>query len=142
MKIRENNIYDYSSAPVNGNASRVIQRGKGYEFDVKSSVPEWDNPPLVRPRHQLPRDRDFTDLTGIRKGRFIVKGLLPGPGSKWLVRCSCGKYTYRTAKAIRSLATNPNAHHDACRQCTALAFAKREAEFRRTGKDTDIQDYF
>lgn len=143
-EIKPNAIYETAAAPVNGNAARVIQKGKGYTIDVISDVQEWDNPQPIIPKSQHPKDSGFKDLTGMKKGRFTVIGLLPGKGKKgyrWLVRCTCGKYTMRGTKSIKSTAKNPAAHHDACRQCTALAYLRRNEVWRRTGKNPDIQDF-
>lgn len=141
-QIKPNPIYETAAAPVDGNSARVIRPGKGYTIDVKSHMPEWDAPPVCVPPSRFPRTRDFQNLIGIRKGRLRVVGLLPGGGGKWLVKCACGVYTYRKSAAIKKVFTDPAAHHDACRQCTALAFLKREEHYRRTGKDANIQDYF
>lgn len=60
----------------------------------------------------------FRDLTGLKKGRLTVVGrcdTVNGNGSKWLVRCTCGRYEVRRTKALRPV--NPN---DRCNECYDL----------------------
>lgn len=139
--MRSNKIYDIDRAPVDRVAARVISAGAKYEPNCKAQVEEFISPPAMKPKHLYPTDPSFIDLTGRKKGRFTVIGLLDGPkASTWVVRCSCGTYTTRTAKSIKSAETNKAAQLDACRECMHLAWLKREEIYRRTGKDVNLED--
>lgn len=134
------NIYPHNFLPVNKTAVRVVSKGESYQPDCKIQNPEFIGPPAVIPRHQLPSTPGFIDLTGRKKGRFTVLGLMAGEKGKWVVRCVCGTYTTRSAKSIKSVETNPNAELDACRHCMHIAYRKREDIFRRTGKDVNLSE--
>lgn len=131
-----NNVYDNKRTPINKTAALVISKGTHYEPDCKIQVKEFDSPPMMLDRRHFPKNPNFVDLTGKEKGRFRVVGLLAGSKlNQWVVRCSCGKYTTRTTKSIKSVDLNESANFDACRECKHLAFLKRNEHWRRTGKD-------
>lgn len=138
-----NKIYDDKSLPVNKMAAIVISRGTHYDPKCKIQVDEFISPPAIMPKRMHPKHCDFIDLTGRRKGRFTVVGLLDGSKSSlWVVRCDCGTYTTRTAKSIKAAETKKASHLDACRECMHLAYIKREEIWRRTGRDANIEDVF
>lgn len=67
------------------------------------------------------------NLTGMKFGRMLVVGMVNlrqtevGKGSsfdgaRWAVRCNCGAFEMRRAKAIK----NPNNQKDCCRECRTL----------------------
>lgn len=126
--------------PVNKTAALVVSKGVEYKPDCKVQVKEFIGPPPIVLAHKHPRTATFADLTGRKKGRFVVIGLMQGSGGKWVVKCACGTYTTRSSKSIKSADTNPKAHFDACRECMHLAHLKRAEIFRRTGKGADISE--
>jgi len=130
-----------SRAPINKLAAIVTASGFSYQPNCKVQVQEYVGPPEMVPKYKHPKIDSFKDLTGIKKGRFTVIGLMANEKGKWVVRCVCGTYTTRSAKAIKSVDKNPNAHLDACRECMHNAYRKREESYRRTGKDANIEDY-
>lgn len=76
---------------------------------------------------------NMPQLVGTRFGRFTVVGLglrkreRKGEANKpaaWVVRCDCGNYEHRTAKAIR----NPANHIDRCQDCHQVRFEKHAFE--------------
>lgn len=139
--MKANKVYDEPLAPVDRVAARVISGGTHYDPKKKVLEEEFIAPPPMVPKHRHPRDASFIDLTGRKKGRFTVIGLMERDGpARWVVRCACGTYTLRTAKSIKSADTNPNARMDACSQCKHLAAMKREEVWRRTGKDANLED--
>lgn len=74
------------------------------------------------------------DLRGKKFGRFTVVGIARDIRRQWVVRCACGTYSTRSAKAIK----NPENVQDRCEHCRHVAFLKREEVWRRTGVDQDI----
>lgn len=121
--------------PINITAALVVSKGVHYQPDCTIQVKEYIGPPAMIARHKLPKNPSFTDLTGIKKGRLKVIGLMEGERGKWVVRCVCGTYTTRSAKSIKSIATNPSANFDACRECAHAVYRKRKEIYRTTGKD-------
>jgi hypothetical protein len=103
----------FSSTPLNKTAGSVTSKGQAYTPDVKPGRPYWDAPPPCNPI--LP---NALNLVGQTCGRLTVVGLRGkgGTGARqasWLVRCVCGTYETRTAKAMR----NPANAHDRCEFC-------------------------
>lgn len=113
-----------ASVPLNSTAGSVTARGTHWDPKLKESNQlHQDHPPeMKRPRPGGP------DFTGIRFGRFRVLGLLsisnPKKPAAWVVRCACGMYETRKAKAIR----NPKNVDDCCRACRRLQQLKRDYE--------------
>ena len=114
-----------SSIPQDKTAAMVT--GKGTHFDPKikpSSYTTTDiKPPTWKGTHGTK-----LDLKGIRCGRFVVIGLSSERPSRWVVRCDCGNYEFRTAKAIR----NPANAQDRCQPCRKLQhIQERDAGYKR-----------
>ena len=127
---------DYSftitNKPVNSTASKVMQKGQHFEYENKSSQIESDSPiPTMN------SNKNTKDLTGIRRGRLTVIGLSRDIQKRWVVKCDCGKYTIRTAKAIK----NKNNNADACTECHNLMYMKKYDYWKRTGMDKNIEDF-
>ena len=123
-----------TSRPVDGAAARVLSKGVHYKPDNVIARLLWTAPPKLEPIPvNLRATPKFEDLTGRKFGRFIVAGYLGKPlGEKqkqpcWLVRCSCGDYETRTARAIR----NPQNAGDRCENCRHLAYLKRTDSYLR-----------
>lgn len=114
--------------PVNRTAGMVTSSGQHYECSAKNNEYETDIP---IPTRLVPQD----DLTGRRFGRFTVIGLSL-KRSRWVVRCDCGVYTLRKAKAIK----NMNNDFDCCKECKHLLYLKRHDIWKRTGKDYHVRD--
>lgn len=97
--------------PIDRTAHRVVQRGTHYEFKPLGEAFS-DLPLPTRPwPHGVPRT---TDLAGKKFGRLTVIGMAPkgGKSSAWVVKCECGAYTHRTAKAL------VGGYDSRCTQCT------------------------
>jgi hypothetical protein len=108
-------------------ARRVMRSGIHYERERHESEKHWKEP---RPTYKfIPQlgNPQSVDLTGRKFGRFTVVGYLgskegasAGAGKNrkgsWLVRCVCGSYEPRTARAIRS----PENNSDCCLDCRKL----------------------
>lgn len=109
-----------ATTPLNKTAAKVVsQRGDHYNPDVNYSG-HWhaDAPPRMR---KIPaRSKAAAKMIGHRTGRLKVVGLYAGKTSKWVVRCSCGDYELRTARALR----NPHNKNDKCQNCHHLGRVK------------------
>lgn len=115
-----------TSAPLNRTAGAVTTESRDTYTPNISIARRHSSSPL--PTHAPSRNMlvcpSFEDLTGRAFGRFTVIGLLDAPPEEksskkprqWVVRCACGDYETRTARAIR----NPNNAHDACDYCLHL----------------------
>ncbi|GLQ96451.1 hypothetical protein [Dyella mobilis] len=124
-------ILDSHRIPVNRVAARVIKHGVHWDTAKNIQAADQENP--IEVRQYIPfKDRN---LVGVKFGRLTVIGLSFTP-KRWVVRCVCGIYTLRTAKAIR----NPTNADDRCEKCRQLAFLKRRDIYQRTGKETPWKD--
>jgi len=116
--------------PVDGTARRVL--GKGVEWapnlkEQKGYVRNETAPPPMR--KVVPGN---LDLTGQRFGRLVVLGLGATKNQKcghpqaaaWVVRCDCGAFEHRTAKALRKPG-DPDRHM--CLHCTRLEYLKKKS---------------
>ena len=123
--------------PINGNAARVIQSGDHFEPRKNIQTVHKSAPPEMELKIPKAMPTSFDDLTGVKRGRLTVAGLLKGSFKRWVCRCDCGMYTVRRAKALK----NPSNTQDRCDECRHLAFLKREEVWRRTGVDQDIKKF-
>lgn len=122
--------------PVDRVAARVMGPGVHYEKDVHDR--HWKEPPPYYRFIPQEGNPQSVDLTGRKFGLFTVIGWLGAVGGStgrqrkglhkppkrqgaWLVRCACGDYEQRTAKAIR----NPKNDQDRCCLCRDVQY-KRE----------------
>ena len=105
--------------PINKTAALVVGKGITWEPTNKVTTIESDTylPTRAPLKKELMNKDNFKILTGIVFGRLEVKGLYRD-GKGWVCRCSCGRYTVRTAKAI----TNPSNTEDACEHCDELKY--------------------
>jgi hypothetical protein len=111
-----------ASVPLNSTAAKVMGRGTHWEPKLGDAPHMYhaDHPPQMK----APKGNEL-DLRGQRFGRFLVVGLSTfsnqNKAAAWVVRCSCGKFECRKAKAIR----NPANVDDCCRACRQLNYIKR-----------------
>jgi hypothetical protein len=95
---------DYSltnDVPVDATAARVMQKGEHFHGRTKSTI---CTERLEAPSAYLPLPLSSEDLRGKRIGNLLVLGFLgrnSGKRSVWQVRCVCGYYIRRTARALR-----------------------------------------
>ena len=120
----------YALAPVNSTAARVVGHGTHYQPNIKPC--EYESK-LPMPTVECPSPDH--DLTGKKFGRFVVVGVFAEKVSRWVVRCSCGTYAVRSARAIK----NPDNKKDGCRECRHLDHLKRSNFWARTGRN--IEDF-
>jgi hypothetical protein len=113
-------FYRISRTPVDRTAAKVVSKGERHEPFGKAAVAHIFHSEVC-PAIVLDKSLRLTsaNLTGIKFGRFTVIGMSrdikgqENTGGRWVVRCSCGDYEVRTAKAIK----NPNNRDDMCRIC-------------------------
>ena len=129
----------FTRQPVNRTAARVISTGVHYTPSTKGCRNDSENPIHTRPASMRDRaQKEFTDLTGRRIGRLTVIGIAKTTAKlQWVVRCDCGTYSIRNAKAIK----NKQNTQDRCDHCRHLAYLKRAEVKRRTGRDVDINEF-
>ena len=104
--------------PINGLAARVASPGFQYTPDKKVQTADSPFPIAIHRPRRLPGAQD---LTGRRQGRLVVVGLARDTRKRWVVRCDCGTFTLRTAKAIQ----NPANAEDRCEHCRHAAWLRR-----------------
>jgi hypothetical protein len=114
--------------PADKTAAIVVQRGERFESQKKMGGLHWKTQPPTRID-----DWVKVDLTGKRYGRLQVIGLHAYLKKRWVVRCACGDYEVRSAKAIN----NPQNFGDRCYNCRHLAFLKVSHEHRTSGRELD-----
>jgi hypothetical protein len=122
--------------PVNKLTALVVAGGESFEPSVKVVQLERDTPLPVR---QMSRAEmgSRQDLRGKRFGRFTVVGIYAEKPALWVVRCDCGTYCTRKAKAIQ----NPANDFDRCTVCRDLLHLRRSDVFRRTGLHRDPREF-
>ncbi|EAM1616278.1 hypothetical protein EU642_21825 [Salmonella enterica] len=133
--------YPRHPAPANKQAANVMKKGEHWDVDVSgkdTACLEQDNPYPVIPERLIGSLNYYSmpNLTGIQRGRLTAYGFNQ-PSRKWACRCSCGRHVLRRTRAI----ANDKNLSDACLACRELMFLKREEHYRRTGKDTNIEDF-
>jgi len=128
----------HARRPVDRVAAQVTARGFHYEPAKHVQTRDSDTPLAIREIQSVERNASgFINLAGMTFGRFVVLGISADYARHWVVRCSCGRYSTRTAKAIK----NPENTQDRCEHCRHLAFLKREEAFRRTGRNQNIRNF-
>ncbi len=121
----------HARIPIDRIAARAISAGVAYSPQKSIRNLETDLPIKTRESTQTERRTSgFVELSGRRVGRLAVIGLASAIPARWVLRCDCGRYTTRTAKAIK----NPKNTNDRCEHCRHLAFLKCEEYWRRTGR--------
>lgn len=127
MKTRNYDAIRATAAPVDRVAASVLRGGASWEPKRRPADCErhWTDYPthLVVPKPRPGHRSTFVDLTGRRVGRLTVVAFLGKPNPKdkarWLVKCDCGDYEGRTAKAINERSD------DMCVNCRYLEAVKR-----------------
>lgn len=121
------------SGPLDRVAARVVMKGepdprRNRNADMLHSV----TPMAVRaPKRAERMNPSFSDLTGVKFGRFQVIGIADTTASShgamlWVCRCACGDYELRRAKAIR----NPQNIDDCCVMCRQVNYMRNRRSSR------------
>lgn len=128
----------HARVAVDATARRVVMY-KGEHFEPNKLIVTKDSElphKIAKITLGMKNSGDFENLTGKKFARFTVIGLSAEFKGNWVVRCSCGKYSCRTKKAIN----NTKNTQDRCEHCRHLAYLKRDEIWRRTGKEVNICD--
>lgn len=128
----------HARTAINKTAALVVGTGTHYVPNKKVLANDSDLPIATRllTKAEL-RQSCFIDLAGARVGRFTVIGAARDFSGRWVVRCDCGTYSTRKTKAIK----NSKNIQDRCEHCRHLAFLKRNEQWRRSGRCSDIRDF-
>lgn len=118
--------------PINATAAMVVSNGTHFNSSKKIQELESDIPHETK---KIPFGVE--DLTETRFGRFTVKGLFAFKKGRWVVRCVCGIYSIRKAKAIK----NPLNNIDRCGKCMEQLFIKRRFHYEKTGIDLPLDNF-
>lgn len=117
--------------PANITAALVVSKGIRHRNEPKMANAHWEHRPPTKPLgFNMPK------LIGMRFGRLTVIGLHATLRGAWVVRCDCGDYETRKAKAIR----NTKNSEDRCTLCRNAAHQRRNYEWRTTGREVNIRD--
>ena len=128
----------YARVPVNKIAALVTGRGEHFAPRKFAQNNDRDTPIETRPLTPVETNaQGFIDLSKRRVGRFTVLGISRDFPRQWVVRCDCGRYSTRSAKAIK----NKDNGQDRCEHCRHLAQLKRSEHWRRTRRDIDIRNF-
>lgn len=123
------NIFDRlsTSSPINRSAGVAVgSRGVHYEPKLNNARVTLDAPPRMRPPPP-----NAPDLVGLQFGRLRIVGLSAELNGRWVVRCVCGKYEFRSARAARG----EHAELDACSYCQHLDKLKHQDRIRQFGAE-------
>lgn len=111
--------------PVNSTAARVISKGIRYEVAIDEDRFNSESPPpltKITEKH-FRQNPLFVDFTHVKYGNLTVIGLAKSmrkgkAQGQWVVKCDCGNYEIRTAKAIKNhLKNEENLQSDMCSIC-------------------------
>ncbi|EAQ8610119.1 hypothetical protein D7J76_22255 [Salmonella enterica] len=134
-------LFDVARVPANRVAARVIGKGIDWQPNKKREQGDSETPLPTLEICQMDRTQreQFYLFRGRVFGRMTVIGIAAikqGDSMRYVVRCACGTYTYRRAKAIK----NPKNNMDCCDYCRHLLHLKRNEIHRRTGKNLKWED--
>jgi hypothetical protein len=120
LALKINNIL--TSVPINKAAAVVVGKGEHYNPNKKVVNVDSDFPLLTK---KLPLNAE--NLIGIKRGQLIVLGMSKDKNGRWVMRCTCGRYTLRTRKAI----LNEDNQNDCCELCRHWNYVKRTDKYYR-----------
>lgn len=101
----------YASVPLNGTAASVTSNSRQHWGPKPrlGNYEHWESPPPIIHPSKYPKTETFKDLRGEKMGWFTVVGFLgksnPKKSARWLLKCSCGHYEARSAKAVKAAAS-------------------------------------
>lgn len=130
----------HARAPVDRKTACILGKGVQFVFSKNhKSIEEWRIQPALS---AMPEG--VADLSGQRFGRMVVVGywrkkkrrMPTDANTYWIVRCGCGVYAYRTAKAIK----NKNNSFDCCHQCRHILFIRRRHLTRSLGREVYYEE--
>jgi hypothetical protein len=113
------NKFEIHLKPIDKLAAIVVSRGFHFEAKIKKDChDERDILPACR-LHWA--SKEIFDLTGLKVGWLTVIGLSEEKKDRWVCRCVCGKYLFRTAKSLKKDKTVI----DKCLHCLKLDYIRK-----------------
>lgn len=121
--------------PVDKVALRVVLPGIHYNAKrLTTLTAELGGQAEAPPRVNMPHDQ--TDLAGMQIGQLVVVRYLGDrihrdakrTGSRWLVRCLCGRYENRRGRTLRKAIGSDAIWADRCEECQNLRKLRGESE--------------
>ncbi len=129
-----------ASTPNDRTAATVTSESRDTPEERGYTRPHWKAPPaMMAPTKPMLLDPTFRDLTGTAPGRFVVLGILVVPRGhrgpqQWVLRCACGDYETRRAKAI----LHPEGRPDRCEDCERLEALRRRETDKAMGRASRV----
>jgi len=120
----------YGKSPIDSTAYKVTS--KGIQYEPVKDIRTADSSLPIATRRVL----QGKNLIGRKVGRLSCVGLARDTPNRWVMRCLCGTFTLRTAKAINNIENT----QDRCERCRHYAYLRRNEIFRRTGERVDIRE--
>jgi hypothetical protein len=121
-----------ASSPLDSTAASVTSESRDTPQERVYSRLHWKAPPFTRKStHSETSNPEYEDFTGCTFGRLTVLGIHALSTSNkqvWVVRCACGDYETRRAKAIRK--ADPR---DACEDCARLEYLRTRETQKAAG---------
>jgi hypothetical protein len=121
-----------TSIPLNKTAGLVTSKGVHWTPDRKPANALIRASADLLPVNNSPKisaTAIFRELVGNTFGRWKVIGYAatqaPNKKSRWVVKCSCGRYEHRHAKTIRRAPQTG----DKCGECQHLDYVRRSYKF-------------
>lgn len=118
-----------SRDPVDRKAAAMFLKGVQCKAP-KIACDHWETCPPIRHPRWVKDAVTGEDLTGRRVGRFQVIGMYRLRAGRWVVRCDCGDFEIRTAKAIK----NPANSGDKCVVCRKIDLSLRHDKYWKESK--------
>lgn len=116
---------------INHEARMMFAKGIKQNIIHKVACDHWESCPPIK---KIPYNG--LNLVGCKVGRLTVIGMARESKGRWVVRCACGDYEIRTAKAIR----NPENKGDRCSVCRGFAQSRRSFEYHMNLVELDPRD--
>ena len=107
--------------PINKTAALVVSNGIHFEPKIKPN-PHDERETCPELRLRWTTQKTF-NLTGLKCGWLTVIGLSAEKKDRWVCRCVCGKYVFRTAKSLR----REKVIVDKCIHCNKLDYLRERS---------------
>lgn len=112
-----------ASSPINADAARAYVYAYGGEEPLLLERAVRDIPA------EKSKDPGFRNLIGVKAGYLRViayAGTRRQNGARWIVRCLCGRYEFRSSKAIKAILANALGTGKKCRECHHLDLVRKQ----------------
>lgn len=124
--------------PIDRASAMVTSKGVTYTPSFKEGTPtDFETCPEMMPWSKTRNIPHADQLTGMVRGRLTVVGKSVIK-KFWVCRCSCGKFTLRSAKAIK----NPRNDKDGCRECCQINYLQRQQKWISMGSPRNCGELY